>query len=215
MLLSKDVNRRPTCIKIPDAVPSSHRHRQRPAPPALLVVLLTSLLASLFACGALTPCAAWAQAGAAADARRPAEVAQVLFGIISYVRWPVARPEVRVCMLGVPRYGAAIVDKPASSLGQRIRVKVPAAAAATGECDVIYLGSLPEGERDQLLVQIIGKPILSVAEPGTSCSVGTMFCLRLNEAQIGFDVNLDAIARSGLRVHPNALQIARRKGPPP
>lgn len=197
-------------------MPPFHRHRQRFAPPALLAhVLLASLLASLLACAALAPCAAWAQTGAAADARRPAEVAQVLFGIISYVRWPVARPEVRVCMLGAPRYGAAIVDTPASSLGQRIRVKVPAAASAASECDVVYLGSLPEGEREHLLAQIIGKPILSVAEPGTSCSVGTMFCLRLNDAQIGFDVNLDAIARSGLRVHPNALQIARRKGPPP
>lgn len=193
-------------------MPPFHRHRQRFAPPALLAHVL---LASLLACAALAPCAAWAQTGAAADARRPAEVAQVLFGIISYVRWPVARPEVRVCMLGAPRYGAAIVDTPASSLGQRIRVKVPAAASAASECDVVYLGSLPEGEREHLLEQIIGKPILSVAEPGTSCSVGTMFCLRLSEAQIGFDVNLDAIARSGLRVHPNALQIARRKGPPP
>ncbi|MGK5045565.1 YfiR family protein [Janthinobacterium sp. GB4P2] len=193
-------------------MPSSPCHRQRTALPALFAAVL---LASLFACSALAPCAAWAQTGAAADARRPAEVAQVLFGIISYVRWPVARPEVRVCMLGAPRYGAAIVDTPASSLGQRIRVKIPAAAAAAGECDVIYLGSLPDGEREHLLAQIIGKPILSVAEPGTSCIVGTMFCLRLSEAQIGFDVNLDAIARSGLRVHPNALQIARRKGPPP
>ncbi|SDH61346.1 YfiR family protein [Janthinobacterium sp. YR213] len=195
-------------------MPSFPRHRQRSAPPALLVVLLASLLASLLACTALAPCA-WAQTGAATDARRPAEVAQVLFGIISYVRWPVARQEVRVCMLGAPRYGAAIVDTPASSLGQRIRVKIPTAAAAVSECDVVYLGSLPEGEREHLLAQIIGKPILSVAEPGTSCAVGTMFCLRLAEAQIGFDVNLDAIARSGLRVHPNALQIARRKGPPP
>nr|WP_268994112.1 YfiR family protein [Janthinobacterium sp. FW305-128] len=173
------------------------------------------LLAALLACAALAPCAAWAQAGAAADARRPAEVAQVLFGIISYVRWPVARQEVRVCMLGTPHYGAAIVDTPASSLGQRIRVKIPALASAASECDVVYLGSLPEGEREHLLTQIIGKPILSVAEPGTACTVGTMFCLRLAEGQIGFDVNLDAIARSGLRVHPNALQIARRKGPPP
>ncbi|KAB8064763.1 DUF4154 domain-containing protein [Janthinobacterium violaceinigrum] len=182
-------------------------------------MLAPVLLAALLAGTALAPAAAWAQAGAqagaAADARRPAEVAQVLFGIISYVRWPVARPEVRVCMLGTPRYGAAIVDTPASSLGQRIRVKIPAATAAAGECDVVYLGSLPEGEREHLLAQVIGKPILSVAEPGTSCTVGTMFCLRLSEAQIGFDVNLDAIARSGLRVHPNALQIARRKGPPP
>ena len=193
-------------------MPFSPRHRQRPAPPVLLAVVL---LASLLACGALAPCAVWAQTGAAADARRPAEVAQVLFGIISYVRWPVARQEVRVCMLGAPRYGASIVDTPASSLGQRIRVKLPVMASAASECDVIYMGSLPEGEREHLLAQIIGKPILSVAEPGTSCAVGTMFCLRLTEAQIGFDVNLDAIARSGLRVHPNALQIARRKGPPP
>ncbi|WP_226941325.1 YfiR family protein [Janthinobacterium violaceinigrum] len=197
-------------------MPSSPRHRQRTALPVLLAPVL---LAALLAGTALAPAAAWAQAGAqagaAADARRPAEVAQVLFGIISYVRWPVARPEVRVCMLGTPRYGAAIVDTPASSLGQRIRVKIPAATAAAGECDVVYLGSLPEGEREHLLAQVIGKPILSVAEPGTSCTVGTMFCLRLSEAQIGFDVNLDAIARSGLRVHPNALQIARRKGPPP
>ena len=193
-------------------MPSVLRHWQRCTLPALLAALP---LASLLACAALAPAAAWAQTGAAADARRPAEVAQVLFGIISYVRWPVARPEVRVCMLGTPRYGAAIVDTPASSLGQRIRVKTPAAASAASECDVIYLGSLAEGEREHLLAQLIGKPILSVAEPGTSCSVGTMFCLRLNEAQIGFDVNLDAIARSGLRVHPNALQIARRKAPSP
>ncbi|WP_219116716.1 YfiR family protein [Janthinobacterium sp. UMAB-56] len=193
-------------------MPSSPRQRRRAAPPALLAAVL---LAALLACTALAPCVAWAQTGAAADARRPAEVAQVLFGIISYVRWPVARPEVRVCMLGAPRYGANVVDTPASSLGQRIRVKIPAAAAAAGECDVVYLGSLPDGEREHLLAQIIGKPILSVAEPGTSCSVSTMFCLRLSEAQIGFDVNLDAIARSGLRVHPNALQIARRKGTAP
>ena len=192
-------------------MPSSPRHRQRCAPPVLLAVVL---LASLLASGALAPCAAWAQTGAAAD-RRSAEVAQVLFGIVSYVRWPVARQEVRVCMLGTPHYGAAIVDMPASSLGQRIRVKIPAVASAAGECDVVYMGSLPEGEREHLLAQIIGKPLLSVAEPGCSCAVGTMFCLRLNEAQIGFDDNLDAIARSGLRVHPNALQIARRKAPQP
>ena len=193
-------------------MPSSPRHRQRSAPSVLPAVVL---LAALLACAALAPCTAWAQAGAAADARRPAEVAQVLFGIVSYVRWPVARQEVRVCMLGAPHYGAAIVDTPASSLGPRIRVKSPAAASAAGECDVVYLGSLPEGEREHLLAQIIGKPILSVAEPGTSCTVGIMFCLRLNEAQIGFDVNLDAIARSGLRVHPKVLQIARGKAPPP
>ena len=187
-------------------------HSQRTAPPALLYAVL---LASLLACSLLAPASALAQGGAAPDVRRPADVAQVLFGIISYVRWPAARPEVRVCMVGTTRHGAAIVDTPASSTGQRIRVKIQSAAGAANECDVVYMGSLSENEREILLAQIIGKPILSISEPGNSCPVGTMFCLRLLEAQIGFDVNLDAIARSGLRVHPNALQIARRKGPQP
>ena len=193
-------------------MPSSPCHRQRTAPPVLPAVLLAALL---LACSLLAPATAWAQGGAAPDIRRPAEVAQVLFGIISYVRWPVARPEVRVCMVGTTRHGTAIVDTPASSAGQRIRVKIQPAAGAASECDVVYMGTLSESEREVLLTQIIGKPILSVSEPGTSCPVGIMFCLRLLDTQIGFDVNLDAIARSGLRVHPNALQIARRKGPQP
>jgi len=176
----------------------------------------------LLACASTGAGTAWAQgaaqaapAPASAEARRPADVAQILFGIISYVRWPLARPEVRVCMVGAVRQENAIIDTPASGMGQRIRIKIQTAAGAAAECDVVYIGSLPDVEREQLLAQVIGKPILSVSEPGTACLVGTMFCLRLVETQLGFDVNLDAIARSGLRVHPNALQIARRKGPAP
>ncbi|MFZ4878114.1 YfiR family protein [Janthinobacterium sp. Mn2066] len=178
----------------------------------------------LLACATAGTDAAWAQGAAqgampgtpaSAEARRPADVAQILFGIISYVRWPLARPEVRVCMVGAVRQENAIIDTPASAMGQRVRLKIQTAVGAATECDVVYMGSLPDVEREQLLAQIIGKPILSVSEPGTACLVGTMFCLRLVETQLGFDVNLDAIARSGLRVHPNALQIARRKGPSP
>jgi len=194
-------------------VPSLFRSWRR------LPLLLGCLLLACASTGAGT---AWAQgaaqaapAPASAEARRPADVAQILFGIISYVRWPLARPEVRVCMVGAVRQENAIIDTPASGMGQRIRIKIQTAAGAAAECDVVYIGSLPDVEREQLLAQVIGKPILSVSEPGTACLVGTMFCLRLVETQLGFDVNLDAIARSGLRVHPNALQIARRKGPSP
>lgn len=197
-------------------MPSTSCHRQRAAPPALFTARLAAVLLAVLCVALLAaPRAAWAQGGGAADAKRAADVAQVLFGIVSYVRWPVSRPEVRVCKVGATRLDAAIVDTPASSAGQRIRVRLQPATGSVSECDVVYLGSLPDSERELLLAQVIGKPILSVSEPGTPCPVGTMFCLRLLDAQIGFDVNLDAIARSGLRVHPNALQIARRKGPPP
>lgn len=179
-------------------------------------MLACLLLACVLSCARTASAQALAQAAAVtSEARRPAEVAQVLFGIISYVRWPVARPEVRVCLVGTIRHGAAIVDTPASALGQRIRVRTIPPASAGSDCDVLVLGSVPDSERENLMAQVIGKPILTVSEPGVACQVGTMFCLRLQEVQIGFEVNLDAIARSGLRVHPNALQIARRKAVQP
>jgi len=198
-------------IAIGYRVQTDYRPRRHASPSTLFAcVLLASALT-----GARL---AWAQGGVQAgpaDMRRPAEVAQVLFGIVSYVRWPVARPEVRICLAGAVRHGAAIVDSPASSLGQRIRVRTIPPASAGSDCDVLYFGALPDAERDILMTQVIGKPILSISEPGVPCQVGTQFCLRLQEAQIGFDVNLDAIARSGLRVHPNALQIGRRKAVQP
>jgi len=193
-------------------VQTDYRPRRHASPTTLFACVL---LASALTGTRMTWAQGSTQPSPGADLRRPAEVAQVLFGIISYVRWPVARPEVRLCVVGAVRHGAAIVDTPASALGQRIRVKTIPPASAGSDCDVLYLGALPNTERDALMTQVIGKPVLTVSEPGVACQVGTQFCLRLQEAQIGFEVNLDAIARSGLRVHPNALQIARRKGAQP
>ena len=39
-----------------------------------------------------------------------------------------------------------------------------------------------------------------------------MFCLDVRDAGVGFETNLDAVARSGVRVNPRVLQLARRKG---
>jgi hypothetical protein len=37
-----------------------------------------------------------------------------------------------------------------------------------------------------------------------------MFCLNVDDEPITFDINLDAVARSGVRVQPNVLKLARR-----
>ena len=41
-----------------------------------------------------------------------------------------------------------------------------------------------------------------------------MFCLNVDGERVSFDINLDAVARSGVRVHPNVLNLARRPGAP-
>lgn len=161
-----------------------------------------------------------ARADGAADQKRAAEVAQVVLGIISYVRWPAPAPtpaaDIQICLAGDTKYADALLDAPASGAQPRIRGQRLAANAATAEqCQVLYIGSVAEAERDKLYAQIIGRPILAISEPIVPCSVANMFCLKFRDAHVTFDVNLDAIARSGLRVHPNALRIARRAAAQP
>lgn len=159
-----------------------------------------------------------ARADGGADQKRAAEVAQVVLGIISYVRWPAPAPaavDLQICLAGDTRYADALAEAPGA--GPRIRtLRLAAGAAAAPEaCPVLYIGTLADADRDRLYAQIIGRPILAISEPIVPCSVANMFCLKLRDAHVTFDVNLDAIARSGLRVHPNALRIARRAAAQP
>jgi hypothetical protein len=55
---------------------------------------------------------------------------------------------------------------------------------------------------------------LSISEADSSCSVGSMFCLRIKPGKVSFDVNLDSVARSGVRVHPSVLKLATRQATP-
>ncbi|EMN3633588.1 YfiR family protein [Pseudomonas aeruginosa] len=81
-------------------------------------------------------------------------------------------------------------------------------------CNVIYLGVVDERERQQVFRSLAGHPVLSISERGTECSVGSMFCLNVGGPRITFEANLDSIARSGVRVHPSVLKLARRQATP-
>lgn len=153
-----------------------------------------------------------AQAQATVDSKPAAEVAQVVLGISSYARWPTAHPELMICVVGRAKYADTLLDGSASSPGVRFKAQqLPAGATVSPDCHIVYIGTTSDAEREKLFSQITGRPILSISEPNISCSVGSMFCLKFKESQLVFDVNLDSIARSGLRVHPNVLQLAKRK----
>jgi hypothetical protein len=152
----------------------------------------------------------------AADAKRPQEIAQFVAGVSSYVRWPVVYPELQMCVMGDTKYAAALLDGSTGVSVQHIRARRLAAKSdvVSHECNMVYIGSLSNADRDKLFAQLNDQPILSISEPDISC-VGSMFCLKFRDGQIAFDVNLDAIARSGLRVHPSVLQLAKRRAPSP
>ncbi|WP_233888934.1 YfiR family protein [Paraburkholderia flagellata] len=142
---------------------------------------------------------------------RDAAVRQVVLGIISFTHWPTPPGRLHLCVTGRPDYAQGLVDTlQAGSTPLEVRRVHFDDSALGAACDVVYLGDLSDAERQQISAAVAGHPVLTIAEHDPSCTAGSMFCLNVDGERVTFDINLDAVARSGVRVHPNVLNLARR-----
>lgn len=171
---------------------------------ALLAILLCLLASVAFA---------QSQAPVGMADQRAKAVTQVVLGILSYARWPVEPLLLRLCLVGPTEYTDDLVKGTTQATGrpvtvQRLLADNPSIAT---DCDAVYIGKLTGEERSRLFAALIGHPVLSISENDEQCSVGSLFCLRVGDEQVSFEVNLDSVARSGVRIHPSVLQLSRRK----
>jgi hypothetical protein len=145
--------------------------------------------------------------------QRAKSVTQVVLGILSYARWPVEPAQLRLCIVGPTEYTDDLVKGTTQATGRPVTVRRLLAdnPAIVSECDAVYIGKLTVDERTRLFASLIGHPVLSISEGGDQCTVGSLFCLRVGDEQVSFEVNLDSVARSGVRIHPSVLQLSRRK----
>jgi hypothetical protein len=163
----------------------------------------------------------WARArtAAAGDAAAPkaaapsepslTTVTTIVAGIVGYSRWPAQMKSIRLCTVGLGHGVEELLA--AADLGStQLSVPVRAATATTwNECDAIYVGALTVNATRNLLQSMVGRPVLTIGEGQEFCADGGMFCLQTGGAAVRFAVNLDAVARSGVRVNPWVLRIAR------
>ncbi|MBV4520530.1 YfiR family protein [Pseudomonas sp. SWRI74] len=171
-----------------------------------------ALLAGLFC---LLPAVAFAQPqtpSSMAD-QRAESVTQVVLGILSYARWPVEPAQLRLCIVGPTEYTDDLVKGTTQATGRPVTVQRLLAdnPSIAGECNAVYIGKLTNEERSRLFASLTGLPVLSISESDDQCTVGSLFCLRVTDDQVSFEVNLDSVARSGVRIHPSVLQLSRRK----
>jgi hypothetical protein len=161
---------------------------------------------------------AWAQDTIPGSAgTSAAAVRNVVLGILSYARWPVEPAELQVCVVAHTEFADDLLQGATQPSGRRVQVQRVSLDSPTlgTDCNVVYLGAASDVERKRLFAQLAGHPILSISERDDACSVGSMFCLHVHGAQVSFDVNLDSVARSGVRVHPSVLQLAHPEVPRP
>ena len=173
----------------------------------------------LSACLLLLSIPGFAQPEATANMaeQRAKAVTQVVLGILSYARWPVEPTQLQLCVVGPTQYTDDLLKGATQSSGRPVHVRRVLAKnpAITTDCNALYVGTLSDAERSQLFASLSGKAVLSISEQGDQCTVGSLFCLRVGDEQVAFEVNLDSVARSGVRIHPSVLQLSRRKAVEP
>ncbi|MFJ2363609.1 YfiR family protein [Pseudomonas sp. NPDC087697] len=174
------------------------------------------LLVGIF-CLLSIPVFAQPEASVSMADQRAKSVTQVVLGILSYARWPVEPAQLRLCVVGPTEYTDDLLKGTTQATGRPVVVRRLLAnhPAIASECDAVYIGKLTNEERSALFASLIGHPVLSISEGGDQCTVGSLFCLRVSDHQVSFEVNLDSVARSGVRIHPSVLQLSRRKAAAP
>ncbi|MNN59469.1 hypothetical protein D3C81_1745860 [compost metagenome] len=145
--------------------------------------------------------------------QRATNVTQVVLGILSYARWPVEPARLRLCILGPTEYTDDLIKGTTQATGRAVVVsrRLAADPHTADECDAVYIGALDSAQRSQLFSVLMGRPVLSISEADADCAVGSLFCLQVSDAHVGFAVNLDSVARSGVRIHPSVLQLSKRR----
>jgi YfiR/HmsC-like len=139
-------------------------------------------------------------------------VAGVLQGIISYTAWPAPHDPLQLCITRTAPEAAEIARLAPLQAGPRRfePVMVDANQSLPAGCDVLYADGWSTQALRAVLTALAFRPVLTVGRGPDFCTDGGMFCLEADDkGGTRFEVNLDAIARSGLRVHPQVLRLAR------
>ncbi|CDG18275.1 YfiR family protein [Xenorhabdus doucetiae] len=139
-------------------------------------------------------------------------VARVVSGIISYTHWPIAPAALHLCLVPPSNYISALtqIDMISDQTELQIETLNFNVEQLIERCDVIYYGQVDPQLQHQVISLKNDKPLLTIAENNQNCEIGSAFCLNINSTQATFSLNLDILTRSGVRVHPNVLQLARK-----
>lgn len=152
--------------------------------------------------------------------QRPMEVerlgvSETLLGILSYARWPNESMPLRLCVVGRGIHTEHLLKNGLAALAHR-PIVIHALALDNDtpiatQCDALYIGTLDESTSRRIFSNVVGSPVLTVSERIPPCAAGAMVCLDPNDPnRVHFEVNLDAVARSGVRVNPQVLRLGRR-----
>lgn len=142
------------------------------------------------------------------------QVAALVLGIIRYSRWPESPQQVDICVVGDVKHADILLhathyigDVPVVSK----TVSMEQVLAQTTRCHLYYLGALASGFYSDLYAAVGDSAVITIEEENEQCSIGGMFCFTISDDKATFKINLDAVSRSTVRIHPSVLRLGQHR----
>jgi len=168
----------------------------------------------LLLCACLSGLPAWAvgrDAGALAQADTALGPVELVSALFSYTQWPASAQPLLLCISDAFPEAAALQ---AQSARWRLKREVLTRLVTPDEplppgCDAVLFDRWGASFQRDALLGLAGRPVLSIGWGAGFCSDGGLACLSTGRSGLRFELNLDVVARSGLRIHPQVLRLTR------
>lgn len=131
--------------------------------------------------------------------------------ILAYTSWPQRDRPLVLCISRQASDAMAIQDQAAQlKLRWPLQTRmVEADEQPSPSCDAVYFDRWSASAQRTALQALAGRPVLSIGWGPDFCSDGGLICLSPGRTGLRLELNLDGVARSGLRMHPQVLRLTR------
>lgn len=150
-----------------------------------------------------------------AQARNEYEVkAAFLYNFAKFAEWP---PEafsseagvLKICVLGQDPFGGyfdrLIAGKTINN--RKLELEHISDIDHAKRCQILYVPST-EKQQKQILQSLMGERVLTVGDSGGFAQSGGVINFLLQDSRVRFDINVDAVSRSGVKLSAKLLSLA-------
>src|SRR5713226_5324723 len=151
------------------------------------------------------------------ETRSPTEYevkAAFIYNFARYIQWPKESPTNTPFVIGVigkDPFGVALDD---AILGQKIQGRPVVIKRFTNidnvaNCDILFVCASESGRLQQIFGALHQAPVLTIGDVDQFAERGGMINLTTEDKRIRFEMNVQAIGRSGLKAGSQLLRLAR------
>lgn len=142
--------------------------------------------------------------------------AVLLFNFASFVEWPVpARTDSPgpfvIGVLGDDPFGAALDDVVSQETvaGRSLTVRRFGQADGVDACDILFISRSEARHVPEILRQVQGRPILTVADIPSFAETGGIIGFSTQDGHVRLNINTEAAQSAGLAISSKLLRLAR------